>query len=408
MRSETVQFLKFSGLSKPVQLTGCGRLIDSIPRVFPDWPFREIPNCGNRPILSLSRDSGAYRLDGFWLRNPIVREDDVDALNALVVELMRAYVRQDERLFCLRGASALFGDELVVFPRESRGGRRIVAACLAASGIPLFGDDVLPMNRIDGKGMAPGLAPCLGLPLPHKLGTGLRAFVDKHGGLRGKNHLYLELEQPALVQRGFKAAVGGFVLLERQPGSAPKLEAVAETEVLHQLVSQNLTGEAESPRIWQMLGDLVGRAQRYRLNYDHPEEAAELLIASFGPAPARGKSASSLPASSLVAASRPMSLLPGYYLRKAEISVIEVNGQLFLADRKGAAIRRLDQVGNAIWSLLEQPKSVEEISDLLVTAFPDLNQSQVEIDVRGLISELLANDLLNQGADVHRAEVTIN
>ncbi len=405
MASEAVQFLKFSGLAKPVMLVGCGDLVARFPRVFADWPFREIPNCGNRPVLSLSRTGRGYCLDGFWMRDPVTHEDEVEALNALVLELLRACVHQDERLVCLRGASALFGDKLVVFPRVPDGGRRIVAACLAASGIRLFGDDVLPMNRIDGKGMAMGLAPSLNLPLPQQLSAGLRTFIERHVGLHGEHRLYLELDDRTLVRRGFKAPVGGFVLLEHKPGQPPKLEAVPESEVLKQLVSQNLTGEAESPRIWQMLGGLVAHAQRYRLSYGHAEEAAELLIAHFGPRPAP---ASRRSRATPIVAGLPMSLLPGYYLRKPEISVIEVSGQLFLADRNGAAIRPLNQVGNAIWSLLEEPKSVAEISDLLVTAFPDLNLSQVEIDVRGLISELLASDLLNQGADAHRADVTIN
>lgn len=407
MSTEPVQFIKFSGLTKPVVLVGCGQLIESLPRVFPDWPFREIPNCGNRPILSLGRDRSGFRLDGFWLRDPIIRHDEVDALNALVVEVMRAYVRQDDRLFCLRGASALFGDELIVFPRQYQSGRRVVAACLAAAGIPLFGDDLLPMNRIDGKAMAPGLAPHLGLPLPYDPGAGLREFIDRHGWLRGKNRLYLDLDEQTLARRGLKAAVGGFVLLERKPGSEPRLEPAAETEVLNQVISQDFSGETESPRIWQILSDLVARTQRYRLRYDHPEEAAGLLIARFGP-PVIYDRANFRPTASLVAASQPMSLLPGYYLRKPEISVIDVNGQLFLADRNGAAVRRLDQVSNAIWSLLEEPKSIEEISDLLVTAFPDLCFSEVESDVRGLISDLLASDLLNQGANAHQAKVTIN
>jgi hypothetical protein len=90
-------------------------------------------------------------------------------------------------------------------------------------------------------------------------------------------------------------------------------------------------------------------------------------------------------------------LLPGQYLRKPDISIVQIDDQVFLADGQGAAIHHLNPIGTAIWSLLAEPMTADEITNLLMTAFPDLERNSIESDLQNLIAELLSRNLLSAG-----------
>jgi hypothetical protein len=70
---------------------------------------------------------------------------------------------------------------------------------------------------------------------------------------------------------------------------------------------------------------------------------------------------------------------------------------VFLADGQGAAIHHLNPIGTAIWSLLAEPMTADEITNLLMTAFPDLERNSIESDLQNLIAELLSRNLLSAG-----------
>ncbi len=70
---------------------------------------------------------------------------------------------------------------------------------------------------------------------------------------------------------------------------------------------------------------------------------------------------------------------------------------MFLADGQGATIHYLNPIGAAIWSLLAEPMTADEITNLLMTAFPDLERGSIESDLHSLIDELLSRNLLLAG-----------
>jgi len=396
MSADSLHFI-FDELSKPVRLIDCSDLVDYFPLIFPGWQIIETPAGNKSPILTLSKDQNGYTLEGYWLDKPIYRTDKVAALCALVAELIRAYVHDDNQLLCLHGAAVELGGKLVIFPSKYRAGKSILAACLAAAGIPLFCDDVLPINLVDGSGIAPGLAPRLRLPLPDNLRPESRQFIGGHSTLQGKRYLYLELQDGLLAPRGQRAAVGAFVLLEREPGVSPVFEDISEAEVLQKAIWQNFAREAEAPKILEVLSRLVADSKRFRLRYDKAEDAVDLLIDKFSHWPstdAAGKDEKTMPRGQL---SVEIDLSPGCYLRKADISMVQVDDQSFLADGQGATIHQLNSVGSAIWSLLSEPITLEEVTAILLTAFPEMESAQVETDLSSLIDELMAKNLLRYG-----------
>ena len=85
-------------------------------------------------------------------------------------------------------------------------------------------------------------------------------------------------------------------------------------------------------------------------------------------------------------------------MRKPDISIVEIEDQVFLAEGQGAASRHLNSIGTAIWSLLAEPMTADEMTNLLMTVFLDLERSSIESDLHNLIDKLLSRDLLLAGS----------
>jgi hypothetical protein len=397
LMADKTLYLRFDRMSQPIELIGCDCLLETFPLIFPGWNIEEEEAGNQTPVLRLARDKDIFTLEASWLDKPIRRKDKVNAICALVAELIRAYVNDQEDLLCLHGAAADFCGSLVVFPSLYRSGKSVLSACLAAAGIPLFCDDVIPISLSEGRGIAPGLAPRLRLPLPENLGSETRIFIDDHSGLRGKYYLYLDIDGSGLVARGRQLPIGAFVLLEREVGSEARFEKVSEAEVLRRVVWQNFSRLAEAPRILEVLNQLVTDSKLYRLRYDRAEDAVELLRREFKAWPERQRQ--KLSKSKLTSQQNRFEdhLPPGCYLRNAGISVLQVGDQSFLADRDGARIHQLNSIGSAVWSLLAEPITRLEIIDLLCSAYPDPGRCQIDTDVSALLDDLMAKGLMLLG-----------
>jgi len=392
------QYLIFNDMSNSVELINCRHLSNCFPLIFPGWLITEVPAEHCSPVLSLRLEDDHYVLESDWLENPVYRKNEDAAICLLVAELMRAYVHEDRELLCLHGAAAEFAGKLVLFPSNYRAGKSVLSACLAASGVRLFGDDVLPISLLDAAGIAPGFAPRLRLPLPDNLDLQTRDFINKHNRLQGEQYLYLDLENDLLAPRGCQLPVGAFVLLEREEDASPFIETVSEAEVLRQVIWQNFARETEAPRILGVLSKLVASSQRFRLRYDRAEDAVRLLQENFSDWATQSGNGNYAKTAADSQIGTIEHLLPGHYLRKPDISIVQIEDQVFLADGQGAAIHYLNPIGTAIWSLLAEPMTADEMTNLLLTAFPDLERSAIESDLHNLIDELLSSNLLLAGA----------
>ena len=393
-----VLHLVFDGLEQPIALVDCRHLFDHFPLIFRGWHVEASPDNTQPPILTLRLEKSTYILEADWLKKTIRHTDQVDAICGLAANLVRFYVRGNADLLCLHGAAAKFTGRLVVFPSKYRAGKSVLSACMAAAGIQLYCDDVLPISIGEGHGIAPGLAPRLRIPLPDNLSPESLDFIHNRTGLEGRQYLYLDLDDDHLAARGSQAAVAAFILLEREEGAPLSLEAISEAEVLHRVVWQNFARKAEAPRILERLSQLVSHAQRFRLRYDRAEDAVALLKETFESWP---KSSVETPDTRFTTAQesiRPPHVPPGCYLRKSEIGVVTIDGESFLADNQGAAIHHLNPVGSAIWTLLAEPVTMADMVDLLLIAFPDVGGDQIKGDLADLIDTLVSKNLLVVGS----------
>lgn len=56
----------------------------------------------------------------------------------------------------------------------------------------------------------------------------------------------------------------------------------------------------------------------------------------------------------------------------------------------------LNEVGALIWELMEEVSTSEELLNALVARYPDVEASQIEADLTGLLDELLKAGMLNK------------
>lgn len=393
--------VEFEGLSRQIALTGCREICADFPTVFRGWRMGEAPVAEQSPILALSDTPDGYSLEASWLARPLVRRDRVDALCGFIAEFIRAYVNDNQSLLCLHGAAAEFAGRLVVFPNRYRAGKSVLSACLAAAGVRLFADDVLPIGGADDQGMAPGIVPRLRLPLPDNLERSTRDFIEQREGPRGEQYLYLDLTEAELARHGVRAPIGGFVLLEREADAVPELQSVDPGEMLRQVIWQNFAREAPAPEILERLERVVRRARCLRLRYQRADEAAALLKETF----------SSWPEDSTIAESpgpdihkpapgeAPRDVPAGCYLRNPKVTETRLGAEHFLASPEGKAIHHLNPIGAAVWQLMAEPSTLNQLVDPLHTAFPQVAREQIEQDVRNLLEILIAKRLVLAGSD---------
>lgn len=391
-------FLKFDNLERPVQFSDCEDLIRYFPLIFPGWEISELPQNDHSPVVNVLRNSnGDYEITADWLDKKVVCREEVDALCTLVARVVKARTMEDMDLLCLHGAAVEIGGALVIFPNKYRAGKSVLTACLAAAGYRVYCDDVLPISLDTGRGIAPGLAPRLRFPYPDNLENDTREFIDSRIALKGKRYHYLDLRQDELASRGTTAPIGAFVFLDRTQGAETDLATVSEAEVLKRVVWQNFAREVDAPSILSRLGQIVSHAQSFVLRFDRADDAVDLLAEKFQRQDLPDLEA--LERDIIVQSSRPVStdIPPGYLMRKHDITEVTTDDNAFLADASGASIHHLNPTGSAIWKLLSQPVTIEQIIELLLIAFPDAGEKQVEADVRKLIKSLKTKNLLLVG-----------
>jgi hypothetical protein len=386
--------LRLAGISRPVALIDSAEVEHCLARILRNWP-PAAEDGGGSPVLTVRRDARHYRLESPWLPTPAEQRHPVDLSCALIAELVQAFITDNPQTLCLHGAAVAFGAGLVVFPNQYRAGKSLLTACLAASGLQVFGDDVLPIAWPNDQGVALGIPPRLRLPLPEELGAAARRFVDDRRGAASERYLYLDLSPRELAPHGTRAPVRGFVLLDRQPDAAPALLPASDGEVLRQVIWQNFARELPPPEILDRLHRLVAGADCFRLRYAQAEHAVPLLRERFSavahpPKPAARRARPERNPAHPNRRPPP----PGSYSRHAAVGETVVDGEMFLTAPETGAIHHLNPVAAALWSLLAEPSTIPQMAECLAIAFPDVPRARIRADVEALTGELVANRLV--------------
>ncbi|MFQ5783797.1 MAG: PqqD family protein [Alphaproteobacteria bacterium] len=390
--------LAFEGLLRPVALIDCDELADGFAAVLRGWPFALVdPAPDSPPVITLRRTAQGYRHESEWQETPPVFPDPVDAVCNFLVDLLRAYVADDRTLLCLHSAAAEFAGRLVVFPSDYRAGKSTLSAYLAAAGVRLYADDVLPIKEDDNRGVAPGILPRLRLPLPPEAAADFRDYVSRHKGIANERALYLDLDADALAQHGEQAPIGGFVLLDREAGAPAELKPLGKSEMLKRVILRNFAREVEPVDILERLHALVDAGPSYVLRYGGGAEAAALLKETFRVwrSPLRGVSVPRRAKAGSDVSGDAASPTPGGRIRRRpDIVERRVEDELFLVNPEGEAIFHLNVLGAALWRLLAEPTLPEEVAALVHQAFPEVPAPSIERDVGAVLADFAARGLV--------------
>jgi hypothetical protein len=425
MTDRDYRLLAFANLSRPVAFIDSWPVAEVLLRLLHGWPILPAQSDHAAPaIITVHNDARGYHIECGWSAGARNLADPVDAACALIAELIQALLVEQKTRLCLHSAAVEIDGRLVVFPSDYRAGKSVFVSALAAQGVRVFSDDVLPLKSDRGDGVAPGLPPRLRLPLPDDFGAGTRAFVDRHRGPESGRYLYIDPGDGRLAGFGETAPIGAFVLLEREEGVAAQLIETSAAEVLRRLVLRNFARALPASLILSRLRDLVEGGPRYRLRYARAEEGAELLLrvakswsgnkatrarAAFPGAKlqrsARGRDpADPLPLPAAASGSDPESqqtgaVPPGCFLRHPAVCETTVDQEAFLTDPSGWSIHYLNPLGAALWRLFAQPMSVADAAEILHAAFPDRPLSQLAKDVGQWVHQLRAQGFLLAGGD---------
>ena len=389
--------LAFEPMTRPVALIGCDELAPRIEAVLRGWRYRQIAAAAaGPPVITIRRTSGGYRLKSSWRPSGVVYRNQVDALCSFIVDLIKSSVAADPSQLChLHAAAAEFAGRLVVFPSRYQAGKSLLSAHLAAAGVRVWADDVLPIRRHANGAVAPGVLPRLRRPLPDNITAGFRDYVQRHSGLCNRRYLYLEVAAAGLAEKGEEAPVGAFVLLRREAGARPELAPVTGSQMLKRVILQNFAGEVPASDVLERLHGLVEDAQCFRLRYDAADEAAGLLRRKFKAWPARRRARAPEGAARASAGGQAERGVAAGDLRRAPgIHQRRVDDELFLVNPAGDAIYHLNTVGAALWRLLGQPLPLTEAVAVLQQAFPAVPRARIERDVGAIVADLAKRGLI--------------
>ena len=274
--------LAFEGVSRPVSLIDCDESSRDIAAVLRGWKIQETPDSPETPVIAIQKTESGYSRTSPWLSKPAIFPDKVDTVCDFLVDLVKAYLKDNPSLLCLHCAAVAFGQGLVVFPSYYRAGKSTLSIFLAAAGLRLFTDDVLMIEDADNRGVAPGVLPRLRLPLPEEAGGAFYRFVRDRTGLNNKRYLYVTLSEDEMAAFGTWAPVRGIVLLQREPGAKPELAPARTSEILKRAVLQNFARGVPTLDTLDRIHSIVAGTKCFTLRYAAGEQAATLLQEEFG------------------------------------------------------------------------------------------------------------------------------
>lgn len=388
--------IALDGTNAAVDIADCTDLKAAFDAATSRWTHRHVASADWVVSTVEKLGPGLYRVtgeDGLSVDAPAT-----GAVCAALVDVAEAMMDESpERLF-LHGGGVAFSGRLVIFPSRSHAGKSTLVTRLAASGHRVFGDDILPISVDDQAGIAVGMPPRIRLPLPAAATDAFRRFVD--ASITSADHRYAFVQPPegAHAWRGEKCPLGAIVLLDRREAGRAELGRAMEGDILRTLVSQNMALGTQSAELLTRLHALMERLPSLVLRYRDLEDAAELLERVFAAwPPVHGDlEAFPLPQQALeqVPAEAEAAFVRSHPYRHADgVDLKTVGAEIFIAGSQ-SNIYALNEVGAAIWSLMDEPISADEAAALLREAFPGADSHIIAADVAALFSALIAGGFI--------------
>ncbi len=398
------KYLLLEGLDAGITLQVNSVFLESLPLIFSHWPYEVVSETDREMFAMMElKDNGRFYLTSPFIESKDSYRDAVNAICAIVAELAWQRLREDPSLLCIHGAAADFAGRLVVFPATRKAGKSTLSVAMAAAGIRMFTDDFLPISVEDDgiiRGVSSGVSPRLRLPLPAQIGEVAHEFIARRQILSNKQYTYVKPLKTENAHYGESLPLGGFVFLERVDGATAEMSEISTAKALKTLIYQNFSRAGNAGDILAMLEFVAVNLPCYLLKYDQAEPAIALLKSSFSawesPLPAYSQRAKldNEAKNGAIPFTRHTEVDSGQFEHAKGVEVVSADGQRFLTGRSGQSIHYLNEGAALIWQILSEPTSVAEAVEILVAAFPEQAQADIEQDVLRCFKEFGKNGLL--------------
>lgn len=400
------KYLFLEGIEAGISLKVDSLFLESLPYIFSHWPY-EIVSETKRDLFARMelKDNGRFYFTSPFIDSKDSYRDALNAICALVAELAWQRLREDPSLLCIHGAAADFAGRLVVFPATRKAGKSTLSVAMAAAGIRMFTDDFLPISVEDDgiiRGVSSGVSPRLRLPLPDQIGETAKAFMAQRPLLSNKQYTYVKPLTSENGHFGETMPLGGFVFLERSDGATAEITEITTADALKTLIYQNFSRAGNAGDILSMLEFVATNLPCYLLKYDEAEPAIALLGRHFAaweaPLPQyhpRAKLTNEAEHGAIPFI-RHEDVSLGQFTHAEGVQVVSTDGKRFLTGRNGQSIHYLNEGAALIWQILSEPTSVKEAVEILLAAFPEQAQTQVEQDVLRCLKDFGNNGLLHK------------
>lgn len=274
-------FLSFSGVEGVVALENCDELFEPIQSTTSGWPSKAVPS-GEKRSITISPIQGGYSRVSKWTQTPSKDDDVADALCDFVSDLIDAYLDARPDMLALHAAAVEINGNLVVFPTRHKSGKSLLCVQLAAMGVPVFSDDVLPLDTDTNHGMALGIAPRLRLPLPDNVTPDLHEYLDKTGMVSNQRYAYVNLPEDVRPSLETRCPIQGIINLCRQDGrEEAELIPLPGSQAVKMVIERNLGFRGNAAGVIDRICDIAETATCYELRYGDPRKAAQCLIDAF-------------------------------------------------------------------------------------------------------------------------------
>lgn len=420
------QALHFAGCSAPIYSAAGDDLAAGLLNCLTGWDHsisvEPAPDPASQPLLAVVARSGPHGTtsdleSGYFVASrysdrPTGRLGLASAACSLIADLSLDWAESAPQMLALHAGAVEVGGEIIALIGPARAGKSTFTTRLALEPeVRFICDDVLPVD-FSGHGHALGIAPRLRLPLPPNAARLQRLLVDARL-LEDRRYAYVA--PPLMASHGDRVPLGAIVLIERRGDLPAGLYALETGEAVSLLLRQSLTGFADAAEAFAQISQLVSRLPMARLVFEDLEQGTQLLTEAWQDK-ARWSHLPDLPSTSLPSS---MSKAPSLENRASltlggdagtgpeaeDMPPNRLSNDQVLSQNVAAVLRRtgsrswlwlpdeaklweLNATSLAIWSMLDEPGSAEDLAQALAEVYPQVSYEKLREDTALMLTEL--------------------
>ncbi|MGK7653232.1 PqqD family protein [Roseovarius sp. B08] len=360
----------------------------------PDW---EIAASGDTdtPATVLRRDEGGtFQFQSWWSDRPLTKLGPAGVTCGAVADILQGYLDSRPGIFGFHCGAVQVNGHLVAFTGPYRAGKTTLVARLGTEpDCALFCDDILPVDE-NGVATALGVQPRLRLPLPEGLSGAFENHVAANLTVSDERYGFLKLPHQASL--GARAPLAAMIVLCRQDGRRARFHELSTADAAGFLIRQNIADPGDAGSHYDRVAAMAENLVCLTLVYSDLEDAVSLIRETFEAAGIPRLKAPLAPALPLSDpdADAPPADLSLRVVRASDVVTRQIGEDMFLWQMADRNFFRLNAVGGAIWTLLEQDQTGTCIVRALHDAFPTTPVEMIGRDVAMLLGQMKQRGLV--------------